>query len=96
MDLKAYSHRLWQGRVAARENVKFFVPIWLFFAFAIYVELRRLDERVLLFMFFPVFIISSIPFFLRRVGLMRWWIFGGVLPAMTAAIILQVLRWSSP
>lgn len=92
MNLKAYFQRLWQGRVRARENIAFFIPVWLWFVFVVYIELRRLDEHVLIVTFFPAFIVSSIPFFLGRVGLMRWWVFAAVVPATAAAVSIQLLR----
>ena len=92
MDLTAYFQRLWRGRVTARENIGFFIPIWLWFAYLVWIEAQRLGENVLYITFLVVVIVSMVPFFLRRVGLIRWWLFGFVLPATVAAVAVQCLR----
>jgi len=80
------------GRVSAPENIRWFVPVWLWIALAGWIELRHFSPTILFVTFFFVFFASAIPFFCRRVGLIRWWLFGWVIPVIAMAVALQCLR----
>jgi hypothetical protein len=41
---------------------------------------------------FFVFIASTVPFFCRRVGLFRLFVFGRLLPAVYAVVVTQIFR----
>jgi hypothetical protein len=80
------------GSVTARENIRWFIPVWLWMVLVVAVVLGKLPYEALFFTFFFVFLASMVPFFCRRVGLFRWWVFACVLPALAAAAITQCLR----
>jgi hypothetical protein len=92
VSVSEYLQRLWMGSVTARENIRWFIPIWLWMGLVVCVELAKLPFEVLFYTFFFVFFASMIPFFCRRVGLFRWWVFGCVLPVSAAAAVTQCLR----
>ena len=80
------------GRVTAPENVRWFISIWAWFVLLLWVELHSSSLQILLLTFFFVFFASAVPFFCRRVGLFRWWLFGWLVPVIAAVIVLQCLR----
>jgi hypothetical protein len=92
MELKGHFQRLWRGRVTARGNVGFLIPIWLWFVYLVWIETRRSGEEFLCVTFLPALIASMIPFFLRRLGLVRWWVLAAAIPATAAAVVVQLLR----
>ena len=68
------------GSVTAPENIRWFFPVWGWFAFAVWVELRKSSPQVLFVTFFFAFFTSAVPFFCR--------------PAMTApALALLALHF---
>jgi hypothetical protein len=80
------------GSVTARENIRWFVPLWVWFGLLIWVELRRSSPAILFVLFFLAAVASAVPFFCRRIGLLRLGFFGWFLPAMFVAIVIQILR----
>ena len=68
------------GSVTAPENIRWFVPVWLWFAFLIWTELRKASPTLLLVTFFVVGFASMVPFFCRRVGLLRFGVFVWLVP----------------
>jgi hypothetical protein len=81
---------LWHGRVTAVENIVFFIPFWLWLGCVVYIALRRLPEEVLHFTFFPVALASTLPFFFRRIGLLRFWFSSGLSLAYLWGLPLRV------
>lgn len=80
------------GSVIAPENIRWFIPVWAWFALVVWIELRKSSPQILFITFFFVFIASAVPFFCRRVGLFRLGIFGWLLPAVCAAVVIQIIR----
>ena len=80
------------GNVTARKNVKWFIPVWLWFVSVVWIELQKLSLTILFITFFPVTLASMVPFFCRRIGLIRWWVFGWLFPVFLAVVVLQCLR----
>ena len=78
--------------MTARENIRWFIPVWLWMALVVVVALDKLSYEVVFSTFFLVFTASAVPFFCRRVGLFRWWVFARILPAFAAAAVTQCLR----
>ena len=93
VDIHAYFRRLWRGRITEPENVRWFVPVWLWFGLVVWVELQKLPENILFITFFPVIFLSWVPVFCGRVGLTRWWVFGWVVPVMVSLVVIECLRW---
>ena len=93
VDMRTYFRRLWRGKVTAPENVRWFIPVWLWFGLVVWTELQKLPENILFITLFPVTFLSWVPFFCGRIGLTRWWVFGWVFPVMVAFVVLQCLRW---
>ena len=92
MELRAYFRKLWMGRVTASENIKWFIPIWLWFALVVWVALRKSSSQILFVTFFLVCFASAVPFLCRRVGLFRWWLFGWAFPVIVAIVVTQCFR----
>ena len=92
MDSPAYFRRLWMGSVTAPENIRWFFPVWGWFALAVWVELRKASPQFLFVTFFFVFFASAVPFFCRRVGMLRLGLFGWFLPAICATVVIQLFR----
>ena len=80
------------GSVTAPENIRWFVPMWAWFAFLIWTELRKTSPTLLLVTFFFVGFASLVPFFCGRVGLLRHGAFVWLLPASCAVVVTQILR----
>ena len=80
------------GSVTAPENIRWFVPFWLWLGVLVWGELAGLPFGVLLFTFFPSAFLSFVPFLCQRVGLLRWSVFVGLLPAVLAAAAAEGLR----
>jgi len=80
------------GSVTAPENIRWFLPVWVWFALLVWVALRKSSFQVLSVTFFFVFVASAVPFLCRRVGLLRLGLFGWLLPAICAAVVTQLLR----
>ena len=91
-ELRSYYKRLWAGKFTSGENIGFFVPVWLWFAGVVFIELRGLSARPLLLTFFVVFALSTVPFFRRRIGFLRFGILGWLLPAAIATFVLAFLK----
>ncbi len=79
------------GSVTAPENIRWFLPVWTWFALLVWVALRKSSFQVLFVTFFFVFVASAVPFLCRRVGLLRLGLFGWLLPAICAAVVTQLL-----
>jgi len=92
MNNRAYISRLWTGRVTSPDNMRWFAILWAWFTLLVLAELRHWPLQILAFTFLICFFASGIPFFCRRVGLLRWWVFACVVPAVAAAIVTQCLR----
>ena len=92
MDFQAYHRRLWIGSVTAPETIRWFVPMWAWFAFLIWSALRKESPTVLFVAFWVVALASMVPFFCRRVGLLRFGVFVWVVPAVCAAVVTPLLR----
>jgi hypothetical protein len=92
MSIRAYFSRLWAGRVTSSDNIKWFAILWVWFAVLVVGELRRWSPQILGFTLLLCFFASGVPFFSRRVGLLRWWMFACVIPAIIAVIVTQCLR----
>ena len=82
----------WIGRVTAPENIRWFIPIWPWFAAVVWIVLRGSLSGILIVTSFFVFFASGVPFFYRRVGLIRWWVFARAIPAILAAVVTQCFR----
>jgi hypothetical protein len=80
------------GRVTAPENIRWFLPVWAWFALLDWVVLRKSSAQVLFVAFFFAFFASAVPFFCRRVGLFRLGLFGWLVPAICAAVVTQIFR----
>ncbi len=80
------------GSVTTRENIRWFFPLWAWFGLVVWIELRKSSPQILFVLFFFVAITSAVPFFCRRIGLLRLGFFGWLLPAIFAAIVTQILR----
>ena len=80
------------GSVTAPENIRWFLPVWAWFAFLVWVALRKSAAQVLFVTFFFVFFASAVPFFCRRIGLLRLGLFGWLVPAVCAAVVTQIFR----
>ena len=80
------------GSITTPENILWFVPMWLWFAFLIWTELRKASPTLLLITFFVVGFASMVPFFCRRVGLLRFGVFVWLVPSICAAVVTQLLR----
>jgi succinate-acetate transporter protein len=80
------------GSVTAPENIRWFLPVWGWFALAVWVELRKSSPEVLFITFFFVFLASAVPFVCRRVGMLRLGLFGWLLPAICATVVTQLFR----
>jgi hypothetical protein len=80
------------GSVTAPENIRWFIPVWLWMGLLVAVALGKLPYELAFFTFFLVFFASSVPFFCRRVGLLRWWVFACVLPSLVAVGATQCIR----
>ena len=92
MNITAYLRTLWMGSVTAPENVGWFIPAWLWSIFLFWAAVRRSSPQILFATFFVVFFVSSVPFFCRRVGLLRWWLFAYALPTVLAVVATQCIR----
>jgi hypothetical protein len=92
VDLNLYLRRLWTGSVTAPQNVRWFVPLWAWFGLVVWASLRHASSTVPFITFWLVAIASTIPFFCRRVGLIRLWLFVWVLPRICAALVIQIVR----
>ncbi len=92
MSIRAYVSRLWAGRITSSDNIKWLAILWAWFALIVLAELRHWPLQILAFMLLLCFFASGVPFFRRRVGLLRWWVFACVIPAIVAAIVTQCLR----
>ena len=92
VDLRSYFRRLWMGKVTALENICWFIPIWIWFGFLVWIELRKSSPAILFVLFFFAAVASAVPFFCRRIGLLRLGFFGWLLPAIIAAVVTQILR----
>ena len=92
MSCSAYFRKLWMGSVTAPENIRWFIPVWAWFALVVWIELRKSSPQILFITFFFVLIASAVPFFCRRVGLFRFSIFALLLPAICAAVLIQIIR----
>jgi len=92
MNVAAYLQRLWMGRVTAPENIWWFIPIWLWFGAVVWIALRGSSPGILIVTLLFVFFVSGIPFFYRRIGLVRWWVFACAIPAILAAVVTQCFR----
>ena len=80
------------GRVTAWQNVRWFLPMWAWFGLVVWISLRNASPTIALILFWFVAVASGVPFFCRRVGLLRFGIFVWFLPAVCAAIVIQILR----
>ena len=80
------------GSITAPENIPWFVSMWAWFGLLIWTELRKTSFTVLLATFFIVGFASMVPFFCRRVGLLRFGLFVWLVPAICAALVTQLLR----
>jgi succinate-acetate transporter protein len=80
------------GSVTAPQNIRWFVPVWVWFAFAVWVALRKSSPQLLFITFFVVFFASTVPFFCGRVGLVRQGVFGWLLPGLCATALIQIIR----
>ncbi len=80
------------GRVTAPENIPWFLPLWAWLALVVWISLHNSSPAIVFVLFWFVAIASSVPFFRRRVGLLRFGIFVWLLPAVCAAIVTQILR----
>jgi succinate-acetate transporter protein len=80
------------GSVTAPENIRWFLPVWGWFALAVWVGLRKSSPQVLFVTFLFVFFASAVPFFCRRVGMLRLGLFGWLLPAICATVVTQLFR----
>jgi succinate-acetate transporter protein len=56
------------GSVTAPENIRWFLPVWGWFALAVWVGLRKSSPQVLFVTFLFVFFASAVPFFCRALG----------------------------
>ena len=92
MNIRAYFSRLWVGRVTSPDNIRWFAALWAWFVLVVLTELRHWPPQILVFTLIICFFVSGIPFFCRRVGLLRWWVFACVIPAIVAAIVTQCAR----
>jgi len=92
VDFRAYFERLWMGRVTAPENIRWFIPIWAWSGLIVLEKFQNWPSQILSVTFFFVFLASMVPFVCRRIGLVRWWLFGWVLPVIAAVIVVQCLR----
>jgi succinate-acetate transporter protein len=80
------------GSVTAPENIRWLLPVWVWFALVVWVALRKSSAQVLFITFFFVFFASAVPFFCRHVGLLRLGLFGWFRPAVCAAVVTQIFR----
>ena len=92
MNVAAYLQRLWMGRVTAPENIRWFIPMWLWFGAVVWIALRGASPGILIVTLVFVFFAPGVPFFCRCVGLVRWWLFACAIPAILAAVITECLR----
>lgn len=91
-DVRSYFKRLWTGKLTSVENIGFFLPVWLWFTSIVLVETLRLSPEPLFVAFLIVFPLSTVPFFRRRVGLLRLGIYGWLVPAAIITFVLSLLR----
>src|SRR6267378_101251 len=82
----------WGGKLTSSANIVFLIPAWAWFASVVLVEVQHLSQNFLLATFFPVFALSMLPFFRRKIGLLRLGIFGWLLPAIATAVVIGVIK----
>ena len=91
MSIRAYLSRLWVGSATSPDNIGWFAILWAWFVLFVIAELRHWPLQIAGFTLLICFFASGVPFFCRRVGLLRWWVFACLIPAIVAAIVTAYL-----